>query len=556
MEYSVSEYLSEKSLKSLGTAIAFHCDALFRTDTSTDTYRSLVPCPALDGLFPEEGSIALLFTKLLFPNLSEKNIPLEYRNFTFNWFHYTPSYNRLIAVPYREETHFFLFSFLQDPGSSEGYLILSKCSEDLREEMLYAREKNILSMNYLYTMLVALDEDLCRNIHISEINLPGQAPVNLSYSGWRSTIIGSIDREDQPFFQKQTDPDYIQSQLANEDGRMSFEIRMHIMSGEYVWTRHSIYRFANYSDNHFQMVYSVQDVDHEKKMLNQQLLYIEKKNKFDSITQTYNRPNIEKILQTQIGTRLPEDNLSLICFVLKNLRDIHAIFFSQVANNILKQFSGFLKENLPGKVFIGHYSMPSFLCVCPDTDLVTAESMAEKILRQHEIIRYPQIGEVRLGISIISLRRSETYEDCLFRLERITSVALDNDQNFLVTEQSFHMDHLEKNADLILNKIENEIRENYASKLTLKSMSEKYFINSAYLGQLFIRKHQMTFNAFLWNERLSHAAFQLAHTNKFIYEIIEDVGCSNVNYFNRQFSRKYGVSPYTYRKNTAPNKAQ
>ena len=101
-----------------------------------------------------------------------------------------------------------------------------------------------------------------------------------------------------------------------------------------------------------------------------------------------------------------------------------------------------------------------------------------------------------------------------------------------------------------------EIRENYASKLTLKSMSEKYFINSAYLGQLFIRKHQMTFNAFLWNERLSHAAFQLAHTNKFIYEIIEDVGCSNVNYFNRQFSRKYGVSPYTYRKNTAPNKAQ
>ena len=33
-----------------------------------------------------------------------------------------------------------------------------------------------------------------------------------------------------------------------------------------------------------------------------------------------------------------------------------------------------------------------------------------------------------------------------------------------------------------------EIRENYASNITLKSLSEKYYVNSAYLGQLFRKK--------------------------------------------------------------------
>ena len=36
--------------------------------------------------------------------------------------------------------------------------------------------------------------------------------------------------------------------------------------------------------------------------------------------------------------------------------------------------------------------------------------------------------------------------------------------------------------------VEKEIKENYAANLTLKGLSEKYYVNSAYLGQLFPEK--------------------------------------------------------------------
>ena len=40
--------------------------------------------------------------------------------------------------------------------------------------------------------------------------------------------------------------------------------------------------------------------------------------------------------------------------------------------------------------------------------------------------------------------------------------------------------------------VEKEIKENYAANLTLKGLSEKYYVNSAYLGQLFRKKYGLS----------------------------------------------------------------
>lgn len=53
-------------------------------------------------------------------------------------------------------------------------------------------------------------------------------------------------------------------------------------------------------------------------------------------------------------------------------------------------------------------------------------------------------------------------------------------------EYADYLSQLRKNVSRgILGMVEKEIRENYASNITLKSLSEKYYVNSAYLGQLF-----------------------------------------------------------------------
>ena len=61
-------------------------------------------------------------------------------------------------------------------------------------------------------------------------------------------------------------------------------------------------------------------------------------------------------------------------------------------------------------------------------------------------------------------------------------------------EYGDYLSQLRKNVSRgVLGEIEREIRENYAENITLKGLSEKYYVNSAYLGQLFRKKNGQSF---------------------------------------------------------------
>ena len=82
-------------------------------------------------------------------------------------------------------------------------------------------------------------------------------------------------------------------------------------------------------------------------------------------------------------------------------------------------------------------------------------------------------------------------------------------------EYADYLSQLRKNVSRgILGMVEKEIRENYASNITLKSLSEKYYVNSAYLGQLFRKKYGQSFKDYLNNYRMEQAADALLRTDK------------------------------------------
>ena len=56
-------------------------------------------------------------------------------------------------------------------------------------------------------------------------------------------------------------------------------------------------------------------------------------------------------------------------------------------------------------------------------------------------------------------------------------------------EYGDYLSQLRKNVSRgVIGMVEKEVRDNYATNITLKSLSEKYYVNSAYLGQLFRKK--------------------------------------------------------------------
>lgn len=100
----------------------------------------------------------------------------------------------------------------------------------------------------------------------------------------------------------------------------------------------------------------------------------------------------------------------------------------------------------------------------------------------------------------------------------------------------------------ILQRVEQEIRLHYAENLTLKQLSQKYYVNSAYLGQLFKKKYGVTFREYLNNCRIEQAAKLLLSTHEKIYSIARAVGYQDMDYFIERFIAAKGCTPSNYRK--------
>lgn len=99
----------------------------------------------------------------------------------------------------------------------------------------------------------------------------------------------------------------------------------------------------------------------------------------------------------------------------------------------------------------------------------------------------------------------------------------------------------------VLRQIEQDIEEHYADNLSLKSLGEKYYVNSAYLGQVFKKQYNTSFKDYLNSIRMRKAAEMLLRTDKKIYEISECVGYKNKDYFIGKFEEAYECTPSRFR---------
>lgn len=116
-------------------------------------------------------------------------------------------------------------------------------------------------------------------------------------------------------------------------------------------------------------------------------------------------------------------------------------------------------------------------------------------------------------------------------------------------EYGDYLSQLRKNVSRgVLGMVEKEIKENYADNITLKSLSEKYYVNSAYLGQLFRKKYGQSFKDYLNNYRMDQAADLLIYSDKKIIQVAEEVGYHDLDYFVNRFIQAKGCTPAKFRR--------
>lgn len=91
------------------------------------------------------------------------------------------------------------------------------------------------------------------------------------------------------------------------------------------------------------------------------------------------------------------------------------------------------------------------------------------------------------------------------------------------------------------------MEKNYEKDLKLESLSKVFSYNSAYLGKLFKKYEGESFNNTLDKIRISNAKRLLLETDLKVYQVSEQVGYSNIDYFYSKFKKYVGISPKEYK---------
>lgn len=100
----------------------------------------------------------------------------------------------------------------------------------------------------------------------------------------------------------------------------------------------------------------------------------------------------------------------------------------------------------------------------------------------------------------------------------------------------------------VLDEVLHYIHNNYQENLKLETIAPLFGYNSSYLGKLFSKKLGINFNSYLDQVRIEEAKKLLMDNSMKVYEIAEQVGYKNVDYFHRKFKKYEGTSPAEYRK--------
>ena len=137
----------------------------------------------------------------------------------------------------------------------------------------------------------------------------------------------------------------------------------------------------------------------------------------------------------------------------------------------------------------------------------------------------------------------------LFAEENIAEKGLENALE-ITKELLVELNNMEiTNSNYLIKKAKDYICINLSDKkLDLEKCSEHVALSKHYFCKLFHKSENMNFNTFLRQERVRKAKELLLTTELRIYEISEECGFSNANYFSYVFKQETGEKPLDYQK--------
>lgn len=257
------KYKSNK-LQEILTKLYSCFSAVYFIHLNEGTYEELQADDYLQNLLQSEGTLTEAYRALFIHKKSFKSLNSNYEAFTdetlFDKENFTGN------IEYEDKRYIF---HIMKISETESVVLFIENTYGKQSDQYEKMKMDTIQDNYLFSMIVDLKNDTCRNSTTTEVSVERQDFLDIKYSQWRYMIANMFLPDDKSMFLMMSEPEYIISQLEKEK-IFKFEIQMQNMEGEYIWVRLSFSRMKGFSREYPVFVYTVQDIHEDMLRLLQQ----------------------------------------------------------------------------------------------------------------------------------------------------------------------------------------------------------------------------------------------------------------------------------------------
>ena len=154
----------------------------------------------------------------------------------------------------------------------------------------------------------------------------------------------------------------------------------------------------------------------------------------DHLTQIYNRMKLDECLQLEISRADRYSRpLSIILIDIDHFKKVNDSFGHQIGDQVLVQVAKLLKKNVRDADIPGRWGGEEFLVICPETELIGVQALAEKLRQAVQDFIFPEVGSKTISLGVAARANDESDFELVRRADEAMYKAKNQGRNQVVS---------------------------------------------------------------------------------------------------------------------------
>ncbi|AZV46993.1 diguanylate cyclase [Nautilia sp. PV-1] len=183
-------------------------------------------------------------------------------------------------------------------------------------------------------------------------------------------------------------------------------------------------------------IFSLKKEIKKRKLLEKEL---QKLSIIDSLTGIFNRYKIDMALKQQISyAKRNKTPLSIIFFDIDHFKKINDNHGHKIGDEILMELTELIKNNVREYDIFGRWGGEEFIIILPNTDLIQALKVAEKLKNKIESYPFKYIHHLTCSFGVTELTEDDTSDSIVIRADNYMYEAKKRGRNRIVSDLNYH----------------------------------------------------------------------------------------------------------------------